>query len=188
IGWLLLYADMDICSMAHCDADWSRSHPPHQLSAAYCQRLSLDPLMYLRNSSVVRSRSMRPPATNFTEQYQSFRPRITRGFLLVCNPCQRHVNVWRVAQKIFNGINDTARRRALCHPEQFADRDPCQPSSDPCRATRRSIETKQVRRKPFISCACKLQRSPTTNVLSIQLEPLGFAAPPQGGYVSLEHD
>jgi hypothetical protein len=24
--------------MAHCDADWSRSHPPHQVSAAYVDR------------------------------------------------------------------------------------------------------------------------------------------------------
>ena len=59
------------------------------------------------------------PATKITEQYQSLRPRITRGFLLVCNSCQRHVNVWRIAQKIFNEINDrlnggTLSSRAVC--------------------------------------------------------------------------
>ena len=60
------------------------------------------------------------PATNITEQYQSLRPRITRGFLLVRIPCQRHVNVWRVAQKIFNEINATAicpRLKRAKHPD-----------------------------------------------------------------------
>jgi hypothetical protein len=28
----LMRADMNICSMAHCDAGWSRSHPSHQQS------------------------------------------------------------------------------------------------------------------------------------------------------------